>query len=70
MSSFELFQRPKVMAEQQLSFRIPDVLADYPWKRQFNSHYEQVKKASDQWMHGFKAFSAKSQYAFDKGEFG
>lgn len=58
------------MAEQLLSFRIPDFLADYPWKRQSNSHYEEVKKATDQWMYGFKAFSAKSQYAFDKGEFG
>jgi len=59
------------MTEQPRSFfYIPDVLADYPWKRQFNPHYEEVKEESDQWMYSFKAFSAKSQYAFDKGEFG
>lgn len=52
------------------SYHIPDVLADYPWKRQLNPHYEEVKKESDQWMYGFKAFSARSQYAFDEGEYG
>jgi hypothetical protein len=58
------------MAEQLQSFRIPEVPADYPWKRQFNLHYREAKTESDNWMYGFKAFSAKSQYAFDKGEFG
>ena len=59
------------MAEQRQSFfYIPDVLADYPWKRQFNSHYKEVKEESDQWMYSFEAFSAKSPYAFDKGDFG
>lgn len=58
------------MAEPLQSFRIPEVLADYPWKRRFNPRYEEVKKESDSWMYGFKAFSAKSQYAFDKGELG
>ena len=51
-------------------FHIPDVLADYPWKRQFNPHYAEVKEESDRWMYSFKAFSAKSQFAFDKREFG
>jgi hypothetical protein len=55
------------MAEPIQSFRIPEVLADYPWQRQFNPRYEEVKKESDGWMYSFKAFSAKSQYAFDKG---
>ncbi|KAL5513793.1 hypothetical protein ACEPAH_4194 [Sanghuangporus vaninii] len=48
---------------------LPDTLTSWPWPRTINPHYEAVKAESDAWFRSFKAFSAKSQYAFDKCNF-
>ncbi|KAI0066268.1 terpenoid synthase [Artomyces pyxidatus] len=49
--------------------RLPEPLVHWPWKRQMNAHYDEVKAESDAWVHGFHVFSPKAQRAFDKGNF-
>lgn len=49
---------------------LPDILADWPWKREINPLYEEVQAESDAWVKSFNAFTPRSQYAFDKGDFG
>ena len=49
---------------------LPDTMANWPWPREFNPHYEEVKAESDAWFESFKAFIPRSQLAFSKGEFG
>ncbi|EJC98835.1 terpenoid synthase [Fomitiporia mediterranea MF3/22] len=57
------------MSNQTKSFYLPDTMATWPWQRAINPYYEQAKAESNAWFHRFKAFSAQSQYAFDKGDF-
>ncbi|KAJ7645684.1 isoprenoid synthase domain-containing protein [Mycena polygramma] len=49
---------------------LPETMKNWPWPRAINPHYEEVSAESNAWFHGFKAFSEKSQYAFDKCDFG
>ncbi|KAJ7654615.1 isoprenoid synthase domain-containing protein [Mycena polygramma] len=49
--------------------RLPETMKNWPWPRIINPHYEEVSAESSAWFHSFKAFSKKSQYAFDKGDF-
>ncbi|TCD63220.1 terpene cyclase [Steccherinum ochraceum] len=49
---------------------LPDTLVNWPWPRAINPHHEEVKAASNAWFHSFNAFNPKSQYAFDKCDFG
>ncbi|KAJ3563357.1 hypothetical protein NP233_g8992 [Leucocoprinus birnbaumii] len=49
---------------------IPEYMANWPWPRAINPHYEEVSAASDAWFRGFNAFTPKSQLAFDKCDFG
>ncbi|CCM03654.1 uncharacterized protein FIBRA_05798 [Fibroporia radiculosa] len=44
-------------------------MANWPWKRAINPHYEEVKAESDAWVHSLNLFTPKSQRAFDKGDF-
>ncbi|KAF8952443.1 terpenoid synthase [Flammula alnicola] len=48
---------------------IPETMAQWPWRRAINPHYEEVKAASNAWFEGFKAFTPQSQHAFSKGDF-
>ncbi|TCD66576.1 terpene cyclase [Steccherinum ochraceum] len=48
---------------------IPDTLADWPWRRAINPHYQEVKEEATAWFHSFEALSPQSQKAFDKGNF-
>ncbi|KAJ7137759.1 isoprenoid synthase domain-containing protein [Mycena epipterygia] len=48
---------------------LPETMKKWPWPRAINPYYEEVSAESDAWFHGFKAFSEKSQYAFDKCDF-
>ncbi|EJD08331.1 terpenoid synthase [Fomitiporia mediterranea MF3/22] len=57
------------MSNSTTILHLPDTLANWPWQRTINPHYEEVKAESDAWFHSFKAFSAESQYAFDKCDF-
>ncbi|KAJ7834050.1 isoprenoid synthase domain-containing protein [Mycena olivaceomarginata] len=48
---------------------LPETMKYWPWPRAINPHYGEVSAESNAWFHGFKAFSKKSQYAFDKCDF-
>lgn len=55
---------------QVKTFRLPDTMADWPWRRLIHPDYEEVKAASEAWFRGCKTFTPKSQDAFEKGNFG
>ncbi|KAL5510885.1 hypothetical protein ACEPAG_4642 [Sanghuangporus baumii] len=57
------------MSNDTKLLHLPDTLANWPWPRTINPHYEAVKAESDAWFRSFNAFSTKSQYAFDKCNF-
>ncbi|OCB85493.1 terpenoid synthase [Sanghuangporus baumii] len=57
------------MSNEIPSFHLPDTMADWNWPRTINPYYEEVQKESNTWFLSFKAFSTKSQYAFDKCNF-
>ncbi|KAI9435079.1 terpenoid synthase [Lactarius indigo] len=46
-------------------FRLPDLLAKWPWPRVVNKHYEEIRPQFDEWVHAFEALDAKSQRSFD-----
>ena len=49
---------------------IPDTMANWPWPRAINPHFEAVKLEVDASFRDFKALSPKSQAAFDKCDIG
>jgi hypothetical protein len=49
---------------------LPDPLAQWPWERELNPHYEQVKPASEAWVRSFQFLDVKSQKSFDRCKFG
>ncbi|KAI0267825.1 terpenoid synthase [Gloeopeniophorella convolvens] len=50
-------------------FRLPDPLAQWPWQRKLNPHYEEVKPESDAWLRSFQSLDPKSQRSFDRCNF-
>ncbi|KAK3301877.1 terpenoid synthase [Chaetomium strumarium] len=61
--------RPKNSAQGVNYIYIPDTLAQWPWPRAINAHYEECKAASESWIHGFNVFSPEDQAAFDSCNF-
>ncbi|KAL5482772.1 STS14 [Sanghuangporus weigelae] len=57
------------MSSSSKTLYIPDTMANWPWPRIMNPYYEEVRAETTAWFHSFKAFSTRSQYAFDKGNF-
>jgi hypothetical protein len=51
-------------------FYLPDPLAQWPWLRQLNPHYTEVKPESEAWLRSFETLDAKSQRSFDRCNFG
>jgi hypothetical protein len=51
-------------------FRLPDLLAQWPWSRKSNQYYQEAKSESDRWLRDFEALDAKSQQSFDFCDFG
>ena len=49
--------------------RLPDLLAQWPWPRKLNQHYQEAKTESDKWLRGFEVLDAKSQRSFDLCDF-
>lgn len=47
---------------------LPDTMTNWPWPRAMNPHFEVVKAEVDASFREFKALSAESQEAFDKGD--
>ncbi|EGN95045.1 hypothetical protein SERLA73DRAFT_61540 [Serpula lacrymans var. lacrymans S7.3] len=50
-------------------FRIPDTLVEWPWQREINPLYEEVKAESSAWVESFHAFDGKTQKAFNACDF-
>ncbi|KAG1746797.1 isoprenoid synthase domain-containing protein [Suillus occidentalis] len=48
---------------------LPDTMANWPWLRTINPHFEDVKAEADASLRDFKALSPESQKAFDKCDF-
>ncbi|KAF8970725.1 terpenoid synthase [Flammula alnicola] len=48
---------------------LPETMANWPWRRAINPHYEEVKAASNAWFESFKPFTPQSQIAFNKCDF-
>lgn len=59
-----------MMPAQPKMIYLPETMANWPWPRYINPHYEEVKAESDAWFKGFKPFTKQSQIAFDKGDLG
>ncbi|KAF8912642.1 terpenoid synthase [Mucidula mucida] len=53
----------------ELVFRLPELLRNWPWPRRINPFYEECKKESMEWCEGFKAFSPNAQKAFNRCDF-
>lgn len=51
-------------------FVLPETLADYPWPRHLNPHYNDVAPESSRWTESFRAFDAKAQKSFNRCDFG
>jgi hypothetical protein len=51
------------------SLWVPDTMKDWPFARAVNPLYEEVKAETIAWCRTFKAFSKKSQYAFERCDF-
>lgn len=50
-------------------FYLPDPLAQWPWKRVLNPHYERVKPATEAWVRSFQFLNARSQRSFERCNF-
>ncbi|EMD35369.1 hypothetical protein CERSUDRAFT_96486 [Gelatoporia subvermispora B] len=51
-------------------FHLPDILANWPWPRLVNPHYQKVSVESDAWFRSLHAFGPKAQTAFEACNFG
>ncbi|GBE78983.1 Delta(6)-protoilludene synthase [Sparassis crispa] len=52
-----------------VQFRLPETLNNWPWPRDINPYYEEVKAESAVWFRSFQAFSPERQSAFDRCDF-
>ncbi|KAH8984445.1 terpenoid synthase [Lactarius akahatsu] len=57
------------MMSEHPQFRLPNLLAQWPWPRAVNKHYEEIKFQFDEWVHSFEALDTKSQKLFDRCNF-
>ncbi|KAI9443651.1 terpenoid synthase [Lactarius indigo] len=57
------------MMSELPQFRLPNLLAQWPWPRVLNEHYAEVKAQFDEWVHAFEALDTKSQKLFDRCNF-
>jgi len=60
----------KINEDGQRMLYLPRTMDNWPWPRAINLYYREIQEESDNWFKGFKAFSKKSQHAFDMCDFG
>ncbi|KAI0056125.1 terpenoid synthase [Artomyces pyxidatus] len=53
----------------QTQFRLPDILAGWPWPRVINPYHDEVKAECEKWFRSFNALGPKSQDTFDRCDF-
>jgi hypothetical protein len=63
------YHLPRVMPAFT-QFRLPDPLAQWPWPRQLNPYYAEVRPKSEAWLRSFEILDVKSQRSFDRCNFG
>jgi len=44
------------MSSTVLTFRLPDLLANFPWPRNLSEHYREAKAESSAWTESFHPF--------------
>ncbi|KAJ7797223.1 terpenoid synthase [Mycena olivaceomarginata] len=52
-----------------MTFHLPNTLIKWPYPRQINPFYDEIKRESSSWLEGFNAFSPKAQSAFNQCDF-
>ena len=52
------------------TYRIPNVLQDWPWQRHVNVNLSEGSEESTKWLESFKPFTPKGQAAFNACNFG
>ncbi|TFK47567.1 terpenoid synthase [Heliocybe sulcata] len=57
------------MGPAKTGFYLPDGLANWPWTRKLNPHYQKVKAESEAWITSFGAFDEHAQRSFNKCDF-
>ncbi|KAF7372856.1 Terpene cyclase [Mycena sanguinolenta] len=50
-------------------FVLPNTMANWPWLRRINPHFETVKAESEAWFRTFNAFSPKAKKVLEKSDF-
>ena len=58
------------MASTPRLLYLPETLTNWPWPRVIRPEYEEVAAESHEWVKSFQPFDEKSQYAFEKCNFG
>ncbi|KAH7929156.1 terpenoid synthase [Leucogyrophana mollusca] len=55
----------QVHEQSQITFRVPDIQASWPWPRTLSSHYEEAWAASRDWFLSFNLFSPKEKQVYE-----
>ena len=58
------------MSSPVLTFRLPDVLVDFPWPRNLSEHYCEAKAESVAWTESFHPFDEEGLRRFNLCDFG
>ena len=57
------------MPSPVLGFRLPDLLADFPWPRNLSEHYHEAKSESSAWTESFHPFDEDGLRRFNLCDF-
>ena len=49
---------------------LPNTMANWPWPRKINPHFDEVKAEANEWLRSFNALAPQSLKAFEKCDFG
>lgn len=60
---FNLFPSPSLNMSQQ--YLLPDLLREWPWKRDLSPFYSEAKLQSSTWVESLSPFSRRGQTAFN-----
>ena len=60
---------PRNMSSTALTFRLPDLLANFPWPRNLSEHYREAKAESSAWTESFHPFDEDGLRGFNLCDF-
>jgi hypothetical protein len=52
-----------------LEYKLPDIVAEWPWPRCLSPYYLQSKEESDAWIESFRSFEPPEQEKFERCDF-